>query len=484
MEISWGYFSVLLAYLVFILIIGLRVGRDQTASSYIIADRTINHLYGAGTFYATYNSSATMLGLLGYATLFGAAVYSTFYFGIAVGWITLVLLAARMRSLQMDTVPQFFEMRFNSSLLRAMVALVIVTSFLFSIMTQLVASGILVQNLVGLPIAWGIVLIGGVLAAYTVIGGLRAVVRTDLIQAGLIIVGVLAGFFAVLQHAGPQMFQVQAHQMSIIGGGASDTLHALGYFIAFWGGVAAQPYYLHRFNAVKDIYTARNMIGSGVAVSGVGYLLIAFMAIGLSHILPQDRLGDHALPYFAMNVATGILGPIIIISLVAAIQSTLDSALHLAGVFTSEDVIGYFKKDRSDNERLATAQRITAIVAVIGIIGAIYFTTIQGAFLMSLVNVWAGVLAAALMVPLLLGLFWKRFNTAGAVAAVAGGALTYVFVALHPGLTINAAMPGIIVSLVLGVVCTLLTPAPDQSILQRFFSPAQRASGQSVEAEA
>lgn len=477
---NYGYLAVLVVYLIVVLGVGVWGLKRESYDGYIVAERNVGLPLSVGSFFATYISSATVVGFVGYTTLNGAAIFPTYFWGFALGWITLTLAAARMRGLGLRTVPSLFEARHKSPGLRAFSAAVIVVAFVFSVMTQLVAGSIVLNVVVGIPQVVALVLLAVVLTIYTVMGGLVAVIRTDFLQGGLILVGVLSALVVVFANVGGDLFRIEADQSQLFQGSITSSTDVVAFLLIAWGGVAAQPYYLHRFFAAKDSFTARQMIGVGALLATIVYLAIMFIGMALPQLLPSDQLGDSAIVSFGLSRG-GVLGSLLLIGIICAVQSTVDSALHLAGVYTTEDILVRFRSTMSEDTKLFLARSVTAVLGVVCMAGAIYFVTSGGEFIVTLLNIWLGTLSSALLIPLYGSLLWRRATPYGALCSSVGGFLGY-FVALTlteyadvqvPG---NPIFYGFGISLAAMVAISLLTkPVSDPEVNRLFFGIAEES---------
>lgn len=471
---SYGYLAVFLVYLVVVLGVGVWGFRRESYDGYTVADRKVGLPLSVGTFFATYISSATVVGFVGYTTLNGAAIFPTYFWGFALGWITLTLAAAKMRGLGLRTVPSLFEVRHRSKSLRGISALVIVVAFAFSVMTQLVAGSIVLHVVVGIPQVAGLVLLALVLITYTVMGGLIAVVRTDFLQGGLILLGVLAALVALAWRLGDDLLRIEPAQADLFAGSIGSTTDVVAFVLIAWGGVAAQPYYLHRFFATKNTVTARQMVGIGALIAAIVYIAIMLIGMALPKILPADQLGDSAIVHYGLSEG-GILGSLLLVGIICAVQSTVDSALHLAGVYTTEDILVRFRPTMTETTRLRLARIVTAALGIVCMAGAIYFIVSGGSFIVTLLNIWLGTLSSALLIPLYASLLWRRATPLGTLCSSAGGFVGY-FVSLTLLEFADVEVPGhpifygFGISLIAMVVVSLVTtPVTDPEVNRRFF---------------
>ncbi|HLR86120.1 MAG TPA: sodium:solute symporter family protein [Nocardioidaceae bacterium] len=471
---NYGYLIVFVTYLIIVLGIGVWGWKRESYDGYTVAERNVGLPLSVGTFFATYISSATVVGFVGYTTLNGAAIFPTYFWGFALGWITLTVAAARLRRLGLRTVPSLFEARHRSTGLRAFSAAVIVVAFAFSVMTQLVAGSIVLHVVVGIPQVTGLILLAVVLTIYTVMGGLVSVIRTDFLQGGLILVGVLSAFAVVLSRVDTDVFTIDPSQTSIMQGSTQTGTDIVAFLLIAWGGVAAQPYYLHRFFATKDAPTARQMVGVGALLATITYLAIAFIGLALPQLLPESDLGDSAIVEFGLNEG-GLLGSLLLIGIICAVQSTVDSALHLAGVYATEDIVARYKPTMGEQSRLKLARLLTTALGIVCLGGAIYFVVGGGDFIVTLLNIWLGTLSSALLIPMYGSLLWRRATPIGAILSSVSGFLGY-FVLLTlsefagvdaPG---NPIFYGFGLSLIAMIVGSLMSqPIDDPEVDARFF---------------
>ncbi|TCP54967.1 SSS family solute:Na+ symporter [Tamaricihabitans halophyticus] len=474
MELNPGYLAIFIAYLVIVVIIGIWGFRRESYSAYAVADHKLGLPLSVGSFFATYISSATVIGFVGYTTLNGAAIFPTYFWGFALGWITLTLVGARLRRLRLRSVPALFEARYGGKALRILSAVVIIVAFAFSVMTQLVAGSLVLEVVVGIPQVTGLLLLGIVLTIYTVLGGLVSVVRTDFLQGGLILLAVVAAAVIVVSQLGGDILTLRPEQTGLHAGSIASNVDIFAFILIAWGGVAAQPYYLHRFFATKDTATARQMIGVGAVFATVAYLAVLLVGLGLPKLLSSEQLGDSAVLHFGMSEG-GLLGSLLLIGLICAVQSTVDSALHLAGVYTTEDIVGQLRPGMNDRTRLRTARTVTTVLGVICLAGAVYFVVSGGEFIVTLLNIWLGTLSSALLIPMYATLFWRRATRTGAIASSAGGFVGY-FVTLSLVEFGGVALPGhpifygFGISLALLLIGTLLTkPEMSSAVRRQFF---------------
>lgn len=419
-----GYLTVIIIYFIIVLMIGVWGAKRGSYDSYTIADRDVNLPLSVGTFFATYISSATVIGFVGYTSLYGASIFPTYFWGFALGWLALTLIAGRMRRLRLRSVPSFFEARFGGKSLRVFSAVVTVVAFVFSVMTQVVAGSLVLSLVIGIDQTVAVVLLSAVLIIYTVLGGLVSVVRTDFVQAGLIVFAVAAAFIVALTQHGTSAFDIPANLQSMLQGSTPSVADMVALVIVGFGGVAAQPYYLHRFFSARNVATARHMVGLGAILAGLVYFLIAILGVIMPASVDAEYLGDDAIIQFGLQ-AGGFLGALLLVGIICAVQSTVDSALHLVGVNTTNDIVGVARPSLSDRQKHLIARIVTAVTGIICTAGAVMFIVTEAGFITILLDIWLGTLSSALLIPLYFSTLFKWVSKLGALLSSVGGFLGY-----------------------------------------------------------
>lgn len=514
------------AYMVMMIIIGFIYSKNtKNNEDYFLGGRNLNSWTAALSAQASDMSGWLLMGLPGSVYLAGTGevwIAVGLLIGTILNWY---LVSSRLRKYTIVsgnslTIPSFFENRFGdkkgvikiiSSIIIA-IFFAVYTASAFSSGAKLFATlfanedGSNYSNvyLIGLAVAAVVILI------YTFMGGFKAVCTTDFIQGMLMLVAILAvPILAYVVLTYNTSFSSALAQHSIITDPKGITIPEYSitnpefYFDFFknadgtpvdwttiasnlaWGlGYFGMPHILIRFMAVKsdaEIKKSRKIAIVWVILSLVASCLIGLIARGF---LTADLNGTTSetvfirtiQQLFSENYVIIFIGGIFICGILAAIMSTADSQLLVTASAVSEDMYkGVIKKDASEKSALRVGKIAVLVVAVIAFLIAID----PDSSIMGLVSdAWAG-FGSAFGPLVLLALFWKRTNTAGSVAGMIVGAATVILWDYPPivnGVTIYAAsniyslIPGFILSLIVTVVVSLLTKAPDKEIIKTFES--------------
>ena len=424
----------LFLYLVVVLVIGVKsAGKNRTQSDFLIADRKLGAWAIALSERASGESAWLLIGLPGAALAVGfleiwAAVGCVL--GIIFSWLFIAVplreLAGKYNSM---TLPDLFANYFNDETksLRIISSLIITFFFTFYVAAQFNAAGKVLNVTFGIPQFTGMLIGAGIILLYTMLGGFRAVVWTDMVQAiimfSTLVILPIVGLFE-LRHSGNN--QLGSELMSLTAGktGIWAFLAILGGLS--WGfGYTGQPHLLARFIAIKNSAEIRR--GRIIAFS---WAIPAFFGAFFMGIIGVTLYGagkftdpESLMPFMATSLLPGWIAGILISGAMAAMMSTADSQLLVTASAISEDLIHKVGKRNLRPEKLLTISRtVTISVGLIAFIMA-YFST---DLVFSLVSyAWSGL--GASFGPVLLGIiYWKKITREGAIAGLLTGSLSTI----------------------------------------------------------
>jgi cation/acetate symporter len=416
-----------------------------------------------------------------------------------VAYLTVLLVVAEpLRNAGKYTMADVLAYRLSPRPVRAMGALSTLTVSTFYMIAQMVGAGALVSLLLkdsGISFQTAVIGVGILMIVYVVFGGMLATTWVQIIKAVLLMSGTILLSFLVLKHFGfsfsaffNAVANVQYHDASgnlvtqnfLTPGlrykppyGALDLI-SLGMALIF--GTAGLPHILIRFYTVPDAKTARISVVWAMAIIGLFYILTTFLGFGAATIVGRDFIAKNggtnmSAPLLAQTIAGDVFFAFIsaiafatILAVVAGL--TISASTSFAHDFWT-NVLKH-GKETTAREEVRVAQ-ITAFV-VGGISMAIAIALGPTANVAFLVALAFAVAASANLPVIVLSLFWKRFNTKGAVAGLATGLLaSLILISISPSVMKSNPIfplenPGII-SIPLGflgaVLGTLLSREPE-----------------------
>lgn len=497
---GWIIFAFAL-YLLMMIIVGIVCARQsKDAEDYFLGGRKLNGWVAALSAQASDMSGWLLMGLPGSIYALGTGqgwIAIGLFLGTVFNWLCISRRLRRytIRAGNALTLPTYFENRFHDKkrILLFLSSVTIVIFFLVYTASALAAGGKLFNSVFGIDYRIALTIGAGVILVYTFMGGFLAVCVTDFIQGSLMLVALLTVPLLAWRLLGAGG-TTEVLNASFEGGAAaflSMTSDANGRYRLVdiisqlaWGlGYCGMPHILVRFMAVRDEKELKK--SKGIAILWVALSLgfaCVIGVIGRAYLHPvlltdgaQEKVFiEMIIKLFTQDMRLPIIAGLFLCGILAAIMSTADSQLLVSASSVAEDIVrGVIKRDADDKTVLRISRITVVVIAVLAYVIALN----PNSSIMGLVsNAWAG-LGSAFGPIVLLSLFWKRTNFQGAVAGILSGALTVIvwdYIPLMGGQTpgtvtgLYSLLVGFAVSALMIVAVSLLTPAPEESILQEF----------------
>ena len=461
------YALVVIFYMALMMFIGYIAARTtKSEDDYWVGGRKFGIGVLSGTFGATFISAVTMLGSPSWGYRIGWSFWNIGH-GTWVGPLIMVVTAHYFIRFVGYTVPDILEARYGPKArpLSAIVALF--GSFGYTGL-QTMAMGTVLSGIMGWDLTWSIILSAGVVIAYTVWGGMKAVAWTDCVQFVMLLIGMFVTAIVAAYSVGgltalnTKIAAIGAGYISPTGPYGSFWI-LLGMAVAFGIGNPSQPAYLVRAFSAKNISSIRIALGIGTLANvlciGAGVVIGMAARIILGEgIKPYDNV----FPAMVVNLFHPIFGGFVIAAIIAAIMSTADSFLLVSGVTISRDFYQrYINPEATQAQLIRVSQWTTLIVGAAGLILALTYSKgvmLLGAYVF-------GTVAAGFFVPLYIGLFWRRANNFGGCLAIVVGFLgTFLFTYWKVFPKIHPIIIGVILSAIAYVIGTYLTkPDPERT---------------------
>ena len=496
------------AYLLFMICIGVwSMRKTNSTEDYFLGGRGLNSWVAALSAQASDMSGWLLMGLPGsiYALGTGQAwIAIGLFLGTVANWL---LISKRLRRYTIVannsmTLPEFFENRFHDTkkILLAISSVVIVVFFLVYTASALASGGKLFNTVFQIDYHVALMIGVVVILAYTFMGGFLAVCTTDFIQGSLMLIGLMAvpivayafvsGDFAGLVQKSNEVAGYTGtydDYMSLFSNNGTpyrliDILSQLAWGLGYCG----MPHILVRFMAIRSEKELKK--SSVIAIIWCFISLIAACVIGVlgrAYLFPtvlgvkgaasaESVFIEMIDKVFTVDTRLPFIGGIFLCGILAAIMSTADSQLLVCASSVSKDIYKNLLKPDAKDKRVLLVSRITVIcVAAL----AFLIAWDPNSSIMNLVSdAWAG-LGSAFGPIVVCALFWKRTNLPGAVAGMVSGGLTVIiwdYIPLVGGQTLGTAtgiyslLIGFFISLILIVVVSLCTKAPDEGVLADF----------------
>jgi len=448
----------------------LRATRSE--ADYWIAGGNLGWFTGGATLAATHASAGTFIGAIG-------ILYSV---GWSFGWVLLsiplaywfmaAVLAPRFTRQKELTLPAFMETRYYGKGIRGLAAVIVLVATVVYVQAQIVAGGLIANLVFGVPLTTGMVVFTLVLLIYTVAGGMMAVVYTDAFQLVVMSLGAVMAVPMALSHfdgGAPFLELVESARPTAFAWGTLPGSLLLTMGLSFFLGGIATPEKLIRLYAMKDMRAIRRGVFFAIAMILLLNLLVLTLALAAMVFFPSLPTGDLAMPMIATAVLPTTLGAVMLAAVTAAMMSTVDSLLIVAGSALSVDLY----RNLVNPDASPRAQRWVDRLGVL-IVGTVPVLLLlagvgEGELIQFIVLLFTALMAAAFAPTVIGGVLWRRATKEGAASAMIGGvASTFAWEAWGSA-AIEPALPGVLVSLVLFVGVSLVTPPPPQSALEPYF---------------
>jgi len=469
------YFAILLA-------IGIRVARAErgnaASKSFLAANRDMNLVQ------STCSTAATDLGG-GFSIAMGGIGFTLGISGswlIAVSGLSIVIvsfiLVPKVKrwsdKVQGLTTGDLFEARFDrrTGLLAAVVIGIAGITFVGG---QIIAGGKLLQATLDMNLSVAVVLCGSVILAYTALGGLKAVIYTDVFQMFVLLIGILfivvpvglfqvGGWSAMVEH-----FSATPQTASMVKWNAVGWRQALGWFLAIFPAWFISMAAMQRIIAARDVTTARRaFFFTGVPIEwplfAIGSTLVGLIA---RMLMPDLEDAELATPMLILRLLPSGVAGIVIAAYIAAVMSTADSGLIAQVALFTNDI--YRKRLRpyaSEAELMKVARVATLLLGGLAI-GIAYLVP----SILDLILYAYTFGAAGMFFPMLGLLFWRRTTATGAFwSMLLGGSSAVIWSVSGEPYDLPASYLGWLIGLPVLIAVSLLSNHSEQEEINLFVN--------------
>jgi cation/acetate symporter len=440
---------------IFVIFVAITLGivirasrNNRTAADYYAGGRAFTGQQNGIAIAGDYLSAASFLGIAG---AIATAGYDGFMYsiGFLVAWLVALLLVAELlRNTGRFTMADVLSFRLKQGPVRTAAAISTLAVSFFYLLAQMAGAGGLVNLLLGVEGTKGqdvvIAVVGVLMIVYVLVGGMKGTTWVQIIKAVLLIIGAALMTVWVLSKAGLNLSSVLGHAATASGKGdtflepglrygltGTTKLDFISLGLALVLGTAGLPHVLMRFYTVPSAKEARKSVVWAIWLIGIFYLftlVIGFGAawlVGPKKILAAPGKANAAAPLLAFELGgTLLLGVIAAVAFATILAVVAGLTITASASFAHDVYSNVIKKGevRADDE--VRVARITAVViGLVAIVGGIFAKDQNVAFLVALAF---AVAASANLPTILYSLFWKRFNTRGALWSIYGGLISSI----------------------------------------------------------
>jgi cation/acetate symporter len=439
-----AFFLFLVIVMITLVITYYAAKRTNTTSEFYTAGAGLTGWQNGLAIAGDYMSAASFLGIAGMIALSG---FDGFFYsiGFLVAYlVVLYLVAEPMRNLGKYTMADMIAARFDNKKVRGVAALNSIAISIFYMIAQLVGAGALIKLLLGLEYTTSVLIVGVLMTIYVVFGGMTATSWVQIVKAVLLMGGTFVISLLVLAKFGfsiTNMFeQVKTatplgEKFLNPGNKFKDALDTISLNLALVLGTAGLPHILIRFFTVKDAPTARKSVVYATWIIGAFYVMTIFLGFGAAAFVKaenMDKAGNMAAPLLAQVLGGNFLFAFVSAVAFATILAVVAGlVLSAASAFAHDFYSHVIRQGKAtEQEQMKAAKWASVGVAVISIILALFAQKLNVAFLVAL----AFAVAASANLPVIIfTIFWRRFNTTGAVVGMLVGLFSaLILVAISP----------------------------------------------------
>jgi cation/acetate symporter len=460
--------------------------RTKTTEHFYAAGRSITGFQNGLALAGDYMSAASFLGIAGLVALsgFDGLIYSI---GFLVGWpIVMFLIAEPLRNLGRYTFTDVVAMRLRQAPVRVAAATGSLAVVAFYLIAQMVGAGNLVRLLFGLDYAVAVTIVGLVMIAYVLFGGMIATTWVQIIKALLLLAGAFLLALLVLVQFDFNPLALFATAADQYGAGVlapgrlvSDPLDAVSLGLSLMLGTAGLPHILMRFYTVPDAKTARASVTYATAFIGFFYLLTFILGFGAMVLVGQDAIrgidagGNMAAPLLAEVVGgTPFLGFIAAVAFATILAVVAGLTLSGAAALSHDLWVHVVRHGSADEREQFLVARMSTLM--LGGLAIVLGITFQGQNVAFMVGLAFAIAASANFPALVLSMFWRGFTTRGAQASMLVGTFSaLLLIYLSPTIQVGIlgasgawfplTNPGLVtipLAFLVGIVVSLLSAEP------------------------
>ena len=475
---------VLLAVYVVILLWHAQIGRKRSSNvgGYLVGSRHLGGIVIGISFFATFASTNSYLGLAGKGYTYGAPWMLFPLMMIVATILSWRLVAPELRRFtaltDTVTVPEFLGARFNSTAVRMATGLIIAFASLLYLIAIFKGAGNLFQVFLNIPYEGAVGLMLLVVLVYTSVGGFVSVVRTDVIQGAFMLLGSAALFWFITDHVGgpTKLFDLMSmpeKEYLFTWDAGGPFLVVIGVALAGSMKLLIDPRQISRFYGLRD----DKSVSHGVFYAVGGLLIIQFclFPLGLyAHFLIADIPDtDLIIPTLIQNevIFPILIADFLVVAILSAAMSSMDSVLLVAGSVTMRDVVGVVVPVSERCQVFFTRLGVIGVAALAAALALNPFGDIVE------ITTFSGSLYAVCFLPaIMIGLHW-RGGSATSVLASFGAGVASVLLWRNLGLsaTLHEVIPALGISTLVYYVLAKTTTQTEHPAVETFFNTKKGA---------
>lgn len=404
----------LLLYFAVLLFAVTKEKKNETVLDYFFGGRTLPFWALSITFIASWWGAGSALSTADLAYQDGMGAFWYYGIPVLVATFLMIIAAKAIRRVGYLTQGKMMEARYSKPVAKFLSFLILIF-MTFNAASQMVGIGNFFGTYLGIDYQWAVIIGTAIVLIYSMFGGFRGVVLTDIIQFCLLVISAIIVFIVAFMHAGG--FTNIANQAAAINkpdylNFFSGALKYLVYVITFGCAWMIQANVWQRISATKTDKDARKMTILSFFAYIPLYLIVVFT--GMAGLVLFDQLPQGGIvSAIVTNYMSDVVGTIVFVGISAAIMSTMDSLIN-TGAMTL--VLDLGRQNRDQNQQLKFSKIATLLVTGVALLIALKIRSI-----LEIAWLASDLITTGVFIPLLMGFIWRRGNSKGALVSMIVG---------------------------------------------------------------
>lgn len=470
----------LVIYTIGVSYIGFRNRKSNNGEDYFLASRSLPPWLLAITFIASWWGGGSAVDLVDHARIQGIGSFWIYGVPVLIATFLMFVFAGAIRRASTLTQPEMMEERYDNRS-GFMLTVFIIIFMTISASSQVIVIGNFFNIFFGISYEWGAILGTSLVTLYSLFGGFRGVVLTDLLQFVFFLVAAVFMLYIVADSAGGFSALAEYSSRPENAGFASfwdGAKNNMAYIVTFGASWMIQANVWQRITAARTPADARKMMAMSFIAFIPLYVMVTLTGMFAAIVYSTPPEGG-VVTHMLLHTQTPLVSAFIFVGICSAIMSTMDSLFNTGSLALSIDLYQRHISPKVSQKGLVMAGRVsTLIVALISM-----FIGVKIKSVLTISWIGADFLATGAFVPLIAGFLWRRGTSTGAFASMIFGLIFSCYnlaVALGAELPIawetasaTQAIVGISVSLIIYICVSLLSKEETQKA-NRFIKKTLR----------
>ncbi|MBM7714867.1 SSS family solute:Na+ symporter [Bacillus thermophilus] len=446
---------IVIVYLTSMVFLGMYFAKREVKNTedFMIAGRRLPGFILVGTLLATWVGSGTIVGGASFIFQYGPLASIIYFAGGPIGIMILYFIADKARLLKKNTLPEMLENRYGSTT-RLVATVFILLAYVGITAYQFIGGGVILSMTTDISPETGTILIAVFVIFLAVTGGLFSVSYTDFVSAILIVFGFLIAVPFLLPKVDGFSGMVSALPDSHVSWSGGLTFpQLLGFFLPTFLLILGDQNMYNRFSAARDEITAKKST-IGFFFGNVIIISLAIFIATTAVVLYPEIQSDTSIFHIAANAVPVPVGSLILVASIALVITTANSfLLSIAGNIVY-DIYSRFKGTLTDRQHLRFSRMSVILLGILAYVLGTFFPSVLE------VQMYSYTMYGAAITPVVMAtFFWKRANTAGALASIITGGMATLFweLVLNKPFDWNSVLFSLPLSVAALIIITLLT---------------------------